>query len=641
MHCAQEIIDKFRKLASNYGDEKELKKHFKNNQTFYNYDPESDKKKETIPIVEGQEELDPVQLSIDLDKFLSIVGKLLYAPDVIADHPEVKAAEEAKLEALKTAEDIAFQKFKDLFISAISKEKDKIESISTMGDTAFLDFRIIDADKLKENKDEISVASYAEGFKERIVNSLYSIAKNKKMTTVVEIKRIAKALLSDFCTDDSLKILFEEYKKSKNDISPSGFASWINQSAISADFKSFEKHFKKEWADKVIGAIDSFRRECKNKGLSFKADRSLVDNNLKRILGEGIGKMNKQPGLEIHKKFMAQLPAEKVLDYALIDTVWQKTLLEAGKPEFMKELCFKFFIEETDNLYEIEEAINSIDTTLPNIDAIVVELYNSRYYSKPLPLPKSKNPLTIRTIIQKEGREKQFMDLVFEIPLRFEVRKGKNNEMLYHPLPSQNISDLSIRESFGFNISNIQNVYVGKTADVTKNGFLETITDYSWRFSVIDTSEQTVIQEPKVGEMIMVDANMGKLTGLDELGINPLGFQVKFVGNNYGHTEKILGKITLMGMPFIVGWGKEGAIGYFESPMAFKEAELQYKYGNQNMDLYISCRVKTYIGADYSIRVEAENIKLGMQNGAFEPKGLNLTEKITEPIIIDRPGKVE
>jgi hypothetical protein len=64
-------------------------------------------------------------------------------------------------------------------------------------------------------------------------------------------------------------------------------------------------------------------------------------------------------------------------------------------------------------------------------------------------------------------------------------------------------------------------------------------------------------------------------------------------------------------------------------------------YGNQNKDLYISCRVKTYIGADYSIRVEAENIKLGMQNGAFEPKGLNLTEKITEPIIIDRPGKVE
>jgi hypothetical protein len=335
------------------------------------------------------------------------------------------------------------------------------------------------------------------------------------------------------------------------------------------------------------------------------------------------------------------LPAGKVLDYALIDTAWQKTLREAVKDEFMKELCSNYFIENAENKDAIEDAINSVDTILPNIDAIVVELYNSRYYEKPLPKPTSKDALLVRTIINKAGREKQKMDLVLEVPLRFEIRKGKNNEMLYHPVPSQDQSDVSIRNSFGFNISKVQNVYVGKTLEVTKSGYLETITDYCWRLSVTDSSEQTVIQEAKLGEMFMVDASMGDLKGVKELGLNPLGFQVKIVGDQYGNVDKIQVKLKIMGLPFVVGNSKDGPVGYFENPLAYTDAVLQYKYGNKNMDLYISCQVRTFIGADYSINVETSNVKLGMQNGAFAPEELILSNSISNKIVIESPGKVE
>ncbi len=551
---------------------------------------------------------------------------------------EVKKKEE---EVKKKEEEDAFEKFKAFFTAGMANEKDKIEAISTLGDTAFLDFRIMNVEMLHSNKREISSVAYSEGFKEYVVAGLIIFVKSKKLCSAAEAKVEAKKLLDDFCEENSLRELYRLYKQKKQHSYPSGFASCINQSTVSIDLKNFENHFKTAWADKAVSAVDSFQRELKSKGLNFKADRALLESNLKRILGVGIGKNNTQPGLEIHKTFMALIPADNILDYAVIDSCWEKTIAESVKPDFMNNLCSKYFIEGAANTYDIEEAINSIDSILPNIDAIAVELYNSRYYAKPLPKPKSENPLMIRVTINKVGREKQLMDLVLDIPLRFEVRKAKNNELLYHPVPSMDLSNVTVRNAFGFSVSAVQKVYVGKTIDDTKNGFLETKTDYCWRLTVIDTSEQTVIQEPKVGEMIMVDASMGKLTGLDEVGIDPLGFSIKFVGNENGHCEKILGKITLMGLPFVVGWGKEGAIGYFENPMAFKEAELQYKYGNQNLDLYISCQVNTFIGTDYSINVDANKIKLGMQDGSFVPEGLNLNEKSSQVITIERPGKVQ
>jgi hypothetical protein len=95
-----------------------------------------------------------------------------------------------------------------------------------------------------------------------------------------------------------------------------------------------------------------------------------------------------------------------------------------------------------------------------------------------------------------------------------------------------------------------------------------------------------------------------------------------------------------MGLPFVIGWGREGAIGYFENPLAFKEAKLQYKYGQQNMDLYISCKVNIFIGFDYSTKVEISNIRLGMQNNAFTPEGLIMTEKSAQLLMLEKVGKV-
>jgi hypothetical protein len=96
-----------------------------------------------------------------------------------------------------------------------------------------------------------------------------------------------------------------------------------------------------------------------------------------------------------------------------------------------------------------------------------------------------------------------------------------------------------------------------------------------------------------------------------------------------------------MGLPFVVGNSKDGPVGYFENPLAYTDAVLQYKYGNKNMDLYISCQVRTFIGADYSINVETSNVKLGMQNGAFAPEELILSNSISNKIVIESPGKVE
>jgi hypothetical protein len=63
---AQEIVDEFESIASNYADEKTLETHFKNNKAFYNYDPESRKKKENTPVVENQKELNINQLETNV-----------------------------------------------------------------------------------------------------------------------------------------------------------------------------------------------------------------------------------------------------------------------------------------------------------------------------------------------------------------------------------------------------------------------------------------------------------------------------------------------------------------------------------------------------------------------------------------------
>ncbi len=553
------------------------------------------------------------------------------------NHPDAKAADKAEKEKLESE----FKKFKTIFAEGISNEMDKIEYISTNGDTSFLDFRIIDETKLLANKDEIEVASYAKGFKDNIVNSVYNFAKNNKLTRVIEIKRVAKALLAENSSDEALKSLFIEYKKSKNYNTPTGFASWINQSAITIDLKSFIKHYKENWADKVIGAVDSFQRDCKSKGLNFKADRFLIDNNLKRILGAGVGKNNKQLGLDIHQKFMFFLPAYQVIDYSSINYAWKQVLLQTVKTNSMKELYSSYFAKDANNFDDVIEAIESIDTILPNIDAIVNELYNSRYYEKPVPKPSSKEPLLVKASIGKNGRKKHRIDLALEVPLRFEIRKGKNNEMLYHPVPSQDLSDISIINSCGFSFSELKSVYVGKTQVVNKSGLLETVSDYCWKLSLKDSAEHAVIEEPKLGETISISASMGDLEPVKELGLDPQGFQVKIVDYELNNVGQITKRLIIMGLPFVVGNSKDGPVGYFENPLAYKDAVLQYKYGNKNMDLYISCQVRTFIGADYSINVETSNVKLGMQNGAFAPDELILSNSISNKIVIERPGKVE
>ena len=85
---AEEIIDEFVSIAANYRDEKTLKNHFENNKAFYNYDPESRKKKENTPAVVNQKELNINQLETDFNRFLSIVGELLYLPEVVTEHPD-------------------------------------------------------------------------------------------------------------------------------------------------------------------------------------------------------------------------------------------------------------------------------------------------------------------------------------------------------------------------------------------------------------------------------------------------------------------------------------------------------------------------------------------------------------------------
>jgi hypothetical protein len=248
------------------------------------------------------------------------------------NHPENKKLDEAE-----------FLKFKDFIISSIANEKNNIEAIAINGDSGLLDLRIIDASLLKENKIEISSAAYSTFIKESIFSTIIAIADGKKLYSVREIKAITKDLLTEFSTENSIRGIYAKFKENKNYSFPSGFSSWINQSAVSIDLKSFEKHFKTAWADKVISAVDSFQKDMKSKGTNFMADRTLIDNNLKRILSVGIGKNNSQPGLEIHKLFMKSLPTDKILSYTVIDSVWEKAISESVKPEFMSALSSKYF----------------------------------------------------------------------------------------------------------------------------------------------------------------------------------------------------------------------------------------------------------------------------------------------------------
>lgn len=549
----------------------------------------------------------------------------------------------------------AYATFKQEFTAAMLEEKKKLEAITTNGDAKQLELRIINIDKLKKNKGFVVCPNYAKFMTEGIQKAIEIIVTGSStMTTANTIKTRVRELIVEYQQEKNIKALFEAAQKANNTSAfPSGFAGWINASCDKADFSSFESVFKDNWATKVENTVDAFELGRKqNNQRAFKLDRNSLVDNFKQLFSQPLGINAAQLGLDVHSEFEKVLSKEKVLDASTVNTAWRAALNTVKQKSFMLELCKKHITTGIKSIADKEQAIAQVDSVLPNQEALIVALYNSRYYSKPIPTPKGTNGemLQGQFKLHKKERPDQQIDVLVDIPLRFiphKLESGKTYFQVCPKLPSE-VKYTNMPDMNGYEIIKAKKAFVGKTTFVDSIGAANT--SFTVVLEVKDTSEQTVIQEAKLGELNMVSLSLGQkeevLKKLKEGGAKvdsnkAFGLDVKLVGNDSGHVGKIQTTITILGLPFVIAIGEDGFVGYFKNPLAVQDAVLQYKYGAKTFDLYLTCNVASQLNSHGGTTVKCDNGQLGNEKGGFQPKDIALDELVSKVIMLKDVPKAE
>ncbi|WBM73464.1 hypothetical protein [Saprospira grandis] len=106
---------------------------------------------------------------------------------------------------------------------------------------------------------------------------------------------------------------------------------------------------------------------------------------------------------------------------------------------------------------------------------------------------------------------------------------------------------------------------------------------------------------------------------LEKLGLSMqdiAGFQVRLVGDEYGNLGSLETRITVLGLPFLIGVSKDGLIGKFESQMAYQEKILQKNYNASRFDIFLSFDYTSYIEFDNGNNViQIQNLRVGTLTG--------------------------
>lgn len=551
-----------------------------------------------------------------------------------------------KTATTKTEEEKAEAKanFEKQFNDNKNLEIKNIQSAEAQGDKNDLNTAAISLDKLIANQKLVSCIGFASEFTYQVQQTIIKgIKSSDGMLSLSDAKILTVKTILESTDKKTMNALFEKYQNSDytNPDYPTGFATWLNKSSESADFGSFSTAY-----DAWINSVDNCIQLCENELLKDKSKPSikvvpkLFDKSIKAIFNKPAAGLNSAPAQMVYEEFSAQLKSEignKSISIAKLDDIWQNSMTACRKETFKQSMYVNAFINKANSLSIVADAVSKIEAIFPKDSAIINALYEARYIAAPMPVPSSKRGLYARFKLNKPDRTSQSLDLLFEIPLRFVVKKDKNGRELYVPIPNAE-KKLAKQDSSSYKVS-LDDVFVGKTT-YTSNDELEARTLVTWKLTIEDTSSQTVIQEKMNAVIDYLDCNLGdmltegamsKAFGKDSmLGGDFLKAKVKLVGNDYGGLKEIIGEVTILGLTFEAGWGENGGILKFKNPLAVQKEKRQYTYGSGTFNLYLSCNVSSDFKTDH-FNLVTNNGVIGAQNGAFSTTNVQLKEFIGTP----------
>jgi hypothetical protein len=550
------------------------------------------------------------------------------------NHPDKIAEEEARI----AEEEADFKVFYKEFIELAEKESYNLDTISIHGNTD-LDLRILDLDKLEATKSTVNANEVSESLRKLIlIDFIGQLNAKKALVTSGDAKEILQKIFEKQTTLKNAKTVYqlytekEEGTKSMLNVFPTGFAAWVNEASVEVDANSFAK-VTTDWQKEAVGAVDALRDDLGNTNLSFKVDPKRLAINLAFEFEGTLGKNATEPGADILKDMLGVIPSKKFLTLEELDDAWTKALEDYAnkKSSAIIELYKDHILANIEKVSEGESVISSYNNLLPSKDSLKVAIRNSRYYSKPHPKPKTDIAITASYKLHKKGDTGHYFEVDLNIPLCFGVFEGNDKKPFYiaTPDPTANVEVIPGGAN-SFQVSTNATTTILKPHPGSGSGQASIQTTCTVKLRVTDTSEQTVVEEGQVGEYDFLDVNSSAIQEkLEDLGVELpkiVGGKIQVVGDEYGNVDMLKGTITLMGLDFEIGVGKDGYVAKFKNSLEYQERKLQKTYGASTFDIYLSF--------DYSAHVEyaenpnnsitVSNLRLGDAVGGNLPEELSL-----------------
>lgn len=545
-----------------------------------------------------------------------------------SDHPDNVRAVEDQNNVEQAKHEKAIELFCTNFSAWLEKQKSDLNSKLDSADRAF-QLRLVDENLLKKHLSKMATPKYAADYWYDIASDISVKVEKTQMPTLDIIKDFAEKVLNKVSTDTKINELAEKaIGTSESSQFPGGLVDWL-ESGIRDTSYQLVKDSLENWAkpkNKVVNAVDDFiRDECNNKP-SQKMNKVKVLQNFKHILFRATP-TGAQPGKAVFNEFEKNLPGTDVFSADQLKEAWKTTVMNSMSDDAAKAMFGQLLLDIPD-WKQLEKTMGEITTTLPSNDEVVTACNQSKHRVIPPSVPKlDGDTLYAHFDIKSKFRPgMQHVKLSIGVPLRYVTHKTHGKEF-YQAVPTQDLNIIN-QGGKGYEIpSKPKQVIVHPFAFEEFESYSTCTTSVTLVIPVQDTAQYTVVKEAKTGSMgFNLDASM--LPGVaDIIGEDNakglLGAGVNIVGNEYGNIEKLEGSITLLGFKLVFGVGKDGVYGFCESPLALKEAVIQFATGGQNFDLYLTFNVSSdlyYVNA-----ITTSSGKIGGLNGEFAYDGVQCT----------------
>ena len=441
---------------------------------------------------------------------------------------------------------------------------------------------------------EMLAPPYAQGFWEATGAAIeQAILAEEGTVAYKKASKIAIRILGQKYQEYVTQEFLQAGIKSNDPSSPLGLQDWLKAS-IENNKGELEK-FLSQWQD-WCQANSNVVALCENKmmGKTYTIDPQKLEKEMTTAFTYTVN--GTHPGLDIWKKLQAHLPQGKASFDQLL-TAWQNGISALLEEEFAKGLWSQHLTGGQGN-ENLEQAIAQFFAKAPSPEKLVNALWDARYHAPQANMPVPKD--TLHAFFKIEDGAVKHYSFALPIPLSIQAKQMPNGHTQHYAFPNLTgltVGDLVNQGGNSYRIDALHSLKALETKITVEGHVLKASTMVSFKLSVTDSMEMTMVTPAKKGSLDIINLNLDQIIGIkkkigtDLFGGKTMNIALCLVGDEKGNLGEIQATGTVAGFDVTFHMGKEGWYIKTKNPVALKKAIKQATEGSTNYDIFFSVEI--------------------------------------------------